>query len=243
MKALVIVEDDSVAEIVKYYLKPLGLDVIHYRDPIKALDNLEEIWPDAVIMSAKDFPRHWKSIVVDLRAARPKSACAVVLLKGDFFPFEEAAKAAYLGVNGVVKEDLQDKAELSRFQQVLKRYIEIDDSRISDRHAPGPWDRLGFVFAHPSSLAPILGAIETISSDGLSFVPDQGALVADLEPGSRIDDASLRIDAEILPVRLRLVRNGPVMAFAFEDCDAERQAIAAYIAGRVEREIASLLNH
>lgn len=243
MKALVIVEDDSVAEIVKYYLKPLGLDIIHYRDPIKALDNLEEIFPDAVIMSAKDFPRHWKAIVVDIRSSRPKSACAVVLLKGDFFPFEEAAKAAYLGVNGVVKEDLADKAELSRFQQVLKRYVEIDDSRVSDRHAPGPWDRLGFIFSHPVSLAPIAGVIETISSDGLSFVADQGALVADLEPGMLIDDASLRIDSDILAVRLRLVRNGKVMAFAFESCEAEREAIAAYIAGRVEREIASLLNH
>ncbi len=75
MKALLVVEDDAIADAVRYYLQPLGLDVIRYRDPLKALDNLDEINPDAVIMSARDFPRHWKTIVVNLRATRPKSAC------------------------------------------------------------------------------------------------------------------------------------------------------------------------
>ncbi|MBN2874657.1 MAG: PilZ domain-containing protein, partial [Spirochaetales bacterium] len=124
MKALLVVEDDSVAEIVQYYLQPLGLDVIRYHDPLKALDNLDEILPDAVVMSARDFPRHWKTLVVNLRASRPKSACAIILLKGAYFPFEEAAKAAYLGVNAVIKEDLSDRAEMDRFQQVLKRYVD-----------------------------------------------------------------------------------------------------------------------
>jgi len=242
MKALIIVEDDAVADIVRFYLQPLGLDVIHYRDPLKALDNLEEICPDAVVMSARDFPRHWKAIVVDLRAARPKSACAFILLKGDFFPFEEAAKAAYLGVNGVIKEDLSDKAELDRFQQLLKRYVEIDDSRVSDRHVPGAWDRLGFAFSHPVSYEPVAGTIDTISSSGLSFVPESTALVSDLEPGLVLEGASLRIDKEILRMRCRLLRNGAVMAFAFDCGEAERDTIASYIAGRTEREIRALLN-
>ncbi len=194
-------------------------------------------------MSARDFPRHWKAIVVDLRASRPKSACAIILLKGDFFPFEEAAKAAYLGVNGVIKEDLSDKAELDRFQQILKRYIEIDDSRVLDRHIPGPYDRLGFVFCHPVTYLPITGVIETISSVGLSFVPESTVMVSDLEPGLVIEDASLRIDREILSVRCRLMRTGSVMAFVFESGDEERNAISTYLAGRAEREIRALLNH
>lgn len=242
MKALIVVEDDAVADIVRFYLQPLGLDVIRYRDPLKALDNLDEIMPDAVVMSARDFPRHWKAIVVDLRAARPKSACAIVLLKGDFFPFEEAAKAAYLGVNGVIKEDLSDKSELDRFQQILRRYIEIDDSRVLDRHIPGPWDRLGFVFSHPVTLLPITGAIETISSLGLSFVPESSVMVTDLEPDTIIEDASLRVDATIVSIRCRLVRTGAVMAFVFECGDSERSIISTYLAGRAEREMRALLN-
>jgi CheY-like chemotaxis protein len=243
MKALIVVEDDAVADVVRFYLQPLGLDVIRYRDPLKALDNLDEISPDAVVMSARDFPRHWKAIVVGIRATKPKSACAIILLKGDFFPFEEAAKAAYLGVNGVIKEDLSDKSELDRFQQILKRYIEIDDSRVLDRHIPGPYDKLGFVFSHPVTYMPIAGAIETISSLGLSFVPESTVMVADLEPGIIIEDASLRIDTQIMPIRCRLMRTGTVMAFLFECDDEERNVISTYLAGRAEREIRALLNH
>ncbi len=242
MKALLVVEDDAYAEILRFYLQPLGLDIIHYKDPLKALDNLEEIIPDAVIMSAKDYPRHWKSIVVNIRSTRPKSACVIILLKGEFFPFEEAAKAAYLGVNGVVKEDLSDKTELEHLHQLLKRYIEIDESRMNDRHVPGPWDNLGFIFSHPHTYRPVAGMIETISSDGLSFLPDTSALVTDLEPGIVIEGASLRVDKDIFDMRCRLMRNGSVMAFVF-DCPQEtRDLIATYIAGRAEREIRSLLN-
>ena len=243
MKALLVVEDDDVAEMVRCNIQPLGLDIIHYRDPIKALDNLDEIAPDAVIMSARDYPRHWKTIVVDIRAARPKAACAIILLKGDYFPFEEAAKAAYLGVNGVIKENISDPAELDRFVQILKRYIQIDDSRLSDRHAPSPTDRFGFVFSHPETYLTITGAIETISSDGLSFFPESRALVADLETGTIIEDASLRVDDTILSFRCKLVRNEVIMAFMFEYDEEQRILLSSYIAGRAEREMRALLKH
>ncbi|MBN1519976.1 MAG: PilZ domain-containing protein [Spirochaetales bacterium] len=242
MKALLVVDNDVVARLASFYLRPLGLDSIRYRDPLKALDNLEEIDPDAVVMSARDFPRHWKSIVVNVRTVRPKTECAIILLKGEFFPFEEAAKAAYLGVNGVVREDFSDRAELSRFQQILKRYVEVDEARVSDRHQPSEWDRLDFAFSHPLSLAPIAGRIETISTTGLSFIADYPALVADLETGAAIEDGSLRVDADILPCPCRLVRNGAVMAFKFEGWDAPSSAkLENYLKARTEREITGLL--
>lgn len=242
MKALIVIADDAIAALAGFYLKPLGLDVIRYRDPLKALDNLEEIWPDAIVMSARDFPRHWKSIAVSVRATRPKTACAIVILKGDWFPFEEAAKAAYLGVNGVVREDFGDRVEVERFQQIIKRYVEVDDSRVSDRQSPGEWDRLDFVFSHPETLAPISGRLETISSKGLSFVPDLPAITADIEPGSLIEDASLRVDRDIFACACRVLRNGAVMAFSFERMDeAQLKILSVYLKSRAEREMRGLL--
>jgi hypothetical protein len=241
MKALLVVEDDAIADIVRFYIQPLGLDVIRYRDPIKALDNLDEIAPDAVIMSARDFPRHWKTIVVDIRASRPKSACAIILLKGAWFPFEEAAKAAYLEVNGVIKEDLADKVELGRFQAILKRYIHIEDARASDRYVPCAWDRLGFIMSHPFTFMPIPGRIELLSTSGLSFVPDSPALVADLEPGTIVEDASLRIDDRILTLQCKLLRNSGALAFSLECGDDDRQVLAEYLASGAEREMQSRL--
>lgn len=244
MKALLVVANDDVARLAGAYLRPLGMDIIRYRDPLKALDNLEEIYPDVVVMSARDFPRHWKSIVVNIRAVRPKTACTIVLLKGDFFSFEEAAKASHLEVNGVVKEDLEDIQERIRFQQLMKRYLEIDESRVTDRQAPGPGDRFAFAFCHPATLAPIAGKVETISSMGLSFVPDWQALAADLEAGTAIPDAALRVGEAIMVTGARLVRNGAVMAFAFDGMGADdKRALSAYLASRSDREMKAMLKN
>lgn len=241
MKALIIVEDDTVSELIKYYIKPLGLDIIHYRDPIKALDNLEEIQPDAVVMSAKDFPRHWKAIAVDIRASKLKTDCAIILLKGDFFSFEEAAKASFLGINGVLKEDLTDKAEVSRFQSILKRYIDVDDSR-SRRIAVKPSDRLGLLFTCPENSMLISGSIDNISVGGLSFIADQTAFVSELEPGTVIKDASIRVDGDIFSASLKLLRNGAAMAFSFEGNDELKGSLTKYLANKAARDIDILLN-
>ncbi|MBN2874104.1 MAG: PilZ domain-containing protein, partial [Spirochaetales bacterium] len=146
-----------------------------------------------------------------------------------------------LGVNAVIKEDLSDRAEMDRFQQVLKRYVDIDDSRAADRHTPRSWDRFGFAFSHPSTYTPITGTIETISSTGLSFIPESPALVADLEINDMLEDASLRVGDEILSMRCRVVRSGPVMAFSFEGEESVIEKIDDYLNSRADREMKALL--
>ncbi len=242
MKALLIVEDDTIADITRFYLKPLGFDVLRYRNPLKALDNLEELEPDAILVSARDFPRHWKPLVQVARRSWAKERCVFILLKGEVFPFEEAAKAMYLGVNGVVKEDLSDRNELSRFQQILKRYVAIEDSRISDRLSPAEWDRLDFLFSRPDNGVPVAGRIETISAAGLSFKPDIAALTEDLEPGSYLEDCSLRVGSDIVSLGCTLVRKNHVLAFAFTRVsESDKTRITSYLESASKREIESLL--
>ncbi len=242
MKALLIIDDDNTASIASFYLKPMGMDIIRYRDPIKALDNLEEIHPDAVIMSARDFPRHWKPIIVNVRTHCTKNECIVLLLKGEFFSFDEAAKAAYLGINGVLKEDLADRNELLRFQMLFKRYIEIDESRVSDRRPLAKWDKLDFVCSHPQSYAPLTGQIETISSSGISLIPDSPALFADLETGAVIEEASMKIDDCIFNFSCTLVRKGAVLAFGFKGMPDDKLAmLKEYLKSAPEREMNALL--
>lgn len=242
MKALLVVEDDAIADIIRFYLRPLGFDVLRYRNPLKALDNLEELEPDAILVSARDFPRHWKPLVQVARRSWAKERCVFILLKGEVFPFEEAAKAMHLGVNGVVKEDLGDRSELSRFQQILKRYVAIEDSRASDRLTPAAWDRLDFLFNRPSDGVPVAGRIETISVTGLSLKPDLPALSEDLEPGAFLEDCSLRVGPDIVSLGCTLVRKNHVLAFAFTRISEEdRVRIVDYLESAPKREIESLL--
>ena len=111
---MLIVHKDETSQILEQNLHPMGFEFIIYRNPLKAMDNIEEVKPDIVIFSAADFPRHWKPFLNLLRKDRKKDECVMVLLVGDFFPFEEAAKAVYLQANGVIGEDLQRPESGSR---------------------------------------------------------------------------------------------------------------------------------
>jgi len=243
MKALLLVDDDRVADIARFYLRPLGFEAIRYRDPVKAIDNLDEVSPDAVIVSARDYPRHWKTLASVIRSKRGKDECVILLLKGEFFPFEEAAKAAGLGVNGVVRDTLDDRKEQAQFQRLLKRYITVDDSRVADRIAPASWDRLDFMFSHPKTLAPVAGRLETVSATGFSFAPDLPGLVADLQPGSAIEDCSLRAGDRILSLSCRVARTDRVLGLTISSMAAEdRRYFESYLASGPEREMRALLH-
>ena len=63
MKALLIADDDIVIEKIKASLTDEGYDVITYRWLIKAMDNVEEIAPEVIVISASSYPRHWKTLV------------------------------------------------------------------------------------------------------------------------------------------------------------------------------------
>ncbi len=243
MKALLLIESDRVADIVRFYLRPLGFEAIRYRNPVKAIDNLEELEPDAIIVSARDFPRHWKVLTQTIRAEKDKNECVIVLLKGETFPLEEAAKAVHMGVNGVVKDVLDDRREQNRFQQLLKRYMVVDDERAADRVMPSPWDKLDFMFAHPSSLAPIAGRLETISSTGLSFVPDAPALAFDLSAGQMIEDCSMRVGTDIISLSCKVMRSGRVLGLEIEAISEEdRSRLERYLGSGPDREMKAILD-
>jgi hypothetical protein len=242
MKALLLIESDRIADIARFYLKPLGFETVRYRNPVKAIDNLEEIEPDALVVSGRDFPRHWKIVTQALRAEKNKDECVIVLLKSDSFPLEEAAKATALGVNGVVRDDLDDRREQARFQELLKRYIVVDEDRVAERIAPSPWDRLDFMFAHPESLTPITGRLEAVSSLGLSFVPDNPALTSDLAPGDRIEDCSMRVGPDIIDLSCRVVHADRLLGLEIERvAEADRARLGAYLQACPAREMAAIL--
>ena len=52
MKALLISESLNSAEKLKPFLGSYNFEIIHYRSPVKVIDNLQEISPNAVIINA-----------------------------------------------------------------------------------------------------------------------------------------------------------------------------------------------
>jgi len=244
MKLLLVIASDETYSFIASYVRPLGFELIRYRHPLKAMDNIDEVDPDGVIISGEDFPRHWKTLVQFIRSERPKDKTAIVILKGPNFPFEEAAKASYIGVSGIVSENLSNPEELDRLQGILSRYLPIDDGRRSRRIRPGPWDSFGFVALNPADQILISGTIETISTTGLSLLPDNAPSVQQLGLDSMLTECSLRVGDQILSPVCKLVRTGKIVSFHFESFpQGEQNVLNDYIQARALRERKYIQSH
>lgn len=228
MKLLVILDSDEILAIISEKIKPLGFDLIRYRQVLKAMDNVEEIDPTGIIISAQDFPRHWKTLVQFVRSERPKEVCPIVVLTGPGFSTDDAAKAVYIGVSGIVHENLSRPAEVDRLQNILGRYIELEDKRRSRRYHAESWTRFGLCLANPRTKEIITGEVETLSSTGISFAPDDPQLIESIPNDEELADCSLRVGDHILsPICqvVRKTRNGTVLSLEFVFLPMEEQAL------------------
>jgi len=214
MKLLVVLGSDSTFKQVFYCLRPLGFDIIRYFHALKAMDNIDEIDPQAIIISAVDFPRHWKTMVQFFRNERTKDDCPIIILKGENFSMDDSSKASYIGVSGTVFESL-DTQEIDRLQSILDRHLPVEEKRRSRRYRIDPWQRFGFVFNHPASGVVITGQIKDISKGGLSFLPDDKTLVDNITINSKLENCSLRAGDLILSPVCRLVRIGRFVSMEF----------------------------
>ncbi len=241
MKIMLVYDKDETYQVLEQHLQPRGFEFITYKNPLKAMDNIDEVDPHIVLFSAEDFPRHWKPFINLLRKDRNKDDCVFILLVGNFFPFEEAAKAVHLQTNGIISEDFKDKRKMLHIEGLLSRYKMIRDSRKGLRYIPDEYDEIEFIFSHPKTLKLITGIIDDISTEGVGFKPDSPHLVADLEEDDMIPSCSLRINDEILNVNCRVVRNSKNLALSFDEIPEEDKiTLQEYIENRPARELKHL---
>ena len=230
MKLLLVLGSDATFNHISVYVKPLGFEFVRYHHILKAMDNIDEIDPNAIVISARDFPRHWKTMVQFVRNERPKDICPIIILTGENFPLEESSKASFLGVSGTVTEALENSAEIDRLQGILSRYLPVEEKRRSRRYKVEPWQRFSFVFSRPGDNVLITGTIKTISAGGLSLLPDNSALLKDLFVNSRLEDCSFRAGDSILSPVCRIARTGRTVSMEFVSFpEGEEEILNKYI--------------
>ncbi|MDR1108992.1 MAG: PilZ domain-containing protein [Spirochaetaceae bacterium] len=238
MKLLLILGSDETYNVVSRYVKPLGFDLIRYQQVIKAMDNIDEVDPAGIVLSANDFPRHWKPLVHFVRTTRAKDQCPVVLLVGENFSLEEAGKAFYIGVSGIVPEFLDEPLQAAKLQNVLGRYIPLEEKRRSPRFLIEPWMRCALVLAHPVNKAIVIGKIKTLSRHGIFFSPDHPSLVENLYPETALNECSFRLDDAILSPKCRLVRSGRLISLEFVSFSpGEQRILDTYLKNLPAREL------
>ena len=206
MNLLLVLDSDDNYGIISKSAESLGFSLIRYRHILKAMDNIDEINPSAIIVSAKDFPRHWKILVQCVRSERPKELCSVIILKGSGFSTEETSKAFFLGVNGVVDDTLDKPESLDRLLGILSRKVPLKERRKHCRFFVEPWDHAGFVIANTRDKSIITGDVKTISARGISFLPDESMFPKGIALHGELSECSLRIGGAIVSPVCRVVR-------------------------------------
>jgi len=199
MKLLLVLGSDDNYDAITQTISPLGFEVIRYRHVLKAMDNIDEIDPAAIVVSARDFPRHWKILVQFVRNERSKETCPIIILKGGAFSAEETSKAFFLGVNGVITDTLERQEEVHRMKNILGRPLPEKEQK--HQFIVEPWHRIGLIIADLAGSAIITGNIITISAEGLSFAPDHPLPAQAAAVHKELKECSLRIgDAILSPI-------------------------------------------
>ena len=239
MKLLVVAQRKELKDLVAYHLNPIGFEILYYSEPTKIVDSLEEIQPDMLLFNAVDFPRHWKPILKLLRERLTKEQAVFVILAKDP-PFEEAAKATYLGANGIIDANLPEKQQMQHLEQLYRRYGALKDKRRFHRLIPTQADNLKLLFSHPRTLAIITGSLVEISIKGASFFPDDPSLTADLRRDDPLQHCTLSVEDQQVSVDARFTRNEDTIGLQFKSFETGgHHKLFHYIRNRSQRELES----
>jgi hypothetical protein len=206
MKLLLVLDSREIRKRISDYLKTLGAEIVCYQHILKAMDNVDEISPDGIVVSASDFPRHWKTLVSFVRGEKPPEACAIVLLYGPFFPDQERKKAAYLNINCLIDEARLDKRALGQLSEAFRPYISAE--KWVDHLAIRPENSLAMIITNPLTGALVPGKAVQISPDGAVFMPEKPQMTKNLRTGTELPGCSIRAGGALLSPVCRVVRNG-----------------------------------
>lgn len=238
MKMLLVAAGSEYANVLGYHLKPLGFALTQETDPVPAIERLDELDPQAILFNAADFPRHWKPMLRLVREKKPREECIFIIIAPRDFALEDAAKAAHLGVNGILGQNLAEKQELYRLEEIVRRYRSVRDKRNYTRLVPTENEQLGLAFTHPLRLALVTGTVREISIQGSSFLPTRPSAVADLAVGMEIPRCSLKIESELVSVTCKLTRNREELGMQFVAfSEGGHNTLLKYIQARSQRSL------
>jgi hypothetical protein len=230
MKLLLVLGADDNYNVVSETIQSLGFEIIRYRHVLKAMDNIDEVDPAAIIISARDFPRHWKILAQFVRNERPKEECPIIILKGTNFNTEETSKALYLGVNGIAAETLNNQEDIDRLKNILGRPAPAHEEQKYRNFPVEPWHRIGFLVSDFSGKSIIAANVKSISAAGLSFSPVPPLPPKTAKTDKELRECSLRAGDAILSPVCRVTGVGKNITLEFVSFPAnERQIFNQYL--------------
>ncbi len=134
MKALIVADDERAIANISEVLKIAGYDTIIYRWMLKALDNIEEIAPHLIVVSTRDYPRHWKTLAQYSCAGFGDYIPEMILYADESFPEDELKKAEQLHVRGIFYS--VEVEGLDKLREILAKKPDIFSGYLTDPEQP-----------------------------------------------------------------------------------------------------------
>ncbi len=177
MKALIISEDENVYSTLDNILKKASYDTIIYKWLLKALDNIEEIRPDLIVVSSSEYPRHWKTLVQFVKSGIGGDQVEIFLYEPTPISSEDEEKVKILGVTGcfnkfeefeglVLRQAQEPQAEaqeplITSEETVVHELVDVSEENAIPNTGH-------FMFTHPQSKKFISGKFFDYNGKSLS---------------------------------------------------------------------------
>lgn len=143
MKALVISDDSNIINACDDFFNGKGFDTIIYRWLLKALDNIEEIRPDCIIISSSEYPRHWKTLVQFVKSGIGGDNIAIYLYEPQPLSEGDLKKSRMLGVTGY-------------FTSFSKKQLDILSKSLDDFFGLEVFKNQNIAIAHEEETGPFI---------------------------------------------------------------------------------------
>lgn len=226
---LVVAESQETTQDLVRFFRERSFNIIHYNSPVKALDNLEEINPDAILINAVDFPRHWKVLTQYVRWDNSKEDVILLLAVNNGFSILDADKATKSGVQGII--NLNDSLEniLHTAEGICAKYKPVTYNN-SDKKI---LESTHFLFTEPLNEIIVTGKVSALTTENIVFIPDTPINTIELIPDSIIEQCSLKIKNKIIVPKCKINSIEEFIDFEFIDLkQQDKETIRNFIDGK-----------
>lgn len=201
MKALIICNDDDAFVKMEKVLLDAHYEIIRYKHLLKALDNIEEIQSDVVIISAEDYPRHWKTFSQYAKSGVAGKIPKIILYAPLSLQEDEQKKAAEL-VKGTFSSCTDEGLE-NLLNILLETEYIFDNDFESEQFADNQFEEnqssetsylhiQSLIFNEPKSNFIITGSVKNIEDKLIQFIPDNLILTKNIFKGDKIEKLSYK---------------------------------------------------
>ncbi|OJF77759.1 MAG: hypothetical protein BKP49_01935 [Treponema sp. CETP13] len=222
MKALIVSEKNTLVTQYHDVFKENGYEIITYNWVLKALDNLEEIDPDIILINISDYPRQWKVLVQYIHTVFGDKSPTVFIASDQTISEKIKKEADVLGCKEFSKKEInvqstiQDDNNVETSKLILNTDIieqketniteaKIEQNDIKQEKSSILQEPLNEIkFQHPKTKELISGKIKNYNDPMFLFIPDFKSTLKLLRFGMRINNAHFCFDEKTLDINIQV---------------------------------------